>query len=258
LLSLPQAGQAPGPYPFASGRPQRKPHTCPPGRSSSDVVVIPTSGLLCCALSASTKPAPTVRRHRPDLGPPMQQAVVILLSDVGGPHGDGPRASEPLRTPDPAPTAAELLRMASSAVPEARRRGRFNSASTANLPAADEDDQLCLRLHLSPQQRLPATASGHLLRPPSSRARETVVPLLRAPCNRRARMDTTGERGWQKVGRSHGSCGESIFAAPHGPKCSRVRVSEELLRAEQFFEVVCRAAGFVRGAEPLEALPNAP
>jgi hypothetical protein len=46
------------------------------------VVAVLTSSLLCCAPSPSTKPTPAVHSCRPDLGPPKQHAVIVLLSSA--------------------------------------------------------------------------------------------------------------------------------------------------------------------------------
>jgi hypothetical protein len=68
-------------------------HSHPPGRnnshthahprgSSSDTVAVPTSSLLCCAPSPSTKPTPAVHNCHPNLEPPKQRAVAVLLSST--------------------------------------------------------------------------------------------------------------------------------------------------------------------------------
>jgi hypothetical protein len=64
--------------------------------------------------------------------------------------------------------------------------------------------------------------------------------------------------GWQKVGRSRESRGGAGFCSSPRPNCSRVGVPEELLHGSCFTRPFGRASGFVRGAEPGEALPNAP
>jgi hypothetical protein len=240
-------------YLFASSQPQRT-HTRPPRGFSSNADAVPTSGLLYCAPSPSTKSAPAVPSPSssplPSSSTPatrgcesIDRPSSALFSDAGGPCGDRPRAGEPLRASDRALQAAELPRMASGAAPEARRRGRFNSASSTGLPAGDEDDSVSVSVSASIDRRNsaylrrePASAGGHLLRPPSSRAHKTAMPLLPAPCNCRAPMDPTGGRAGKGPG---GAAGEPVFAAP--PRRPFGRASSKT----------------ARGAAA-EALPNGP
>jgi hypothetical protein len=103
---------------------------------------------------------------------------------------------------------------------ERPRRRSSHAWPTTQLPRLEDEapchrrGRLRLHLHRPPQQRLPAIAGSHLLRPPSCCARETAVPIFPRPCNRRAPMDPTGGMAGKRRGGAVGAAGERVFAAP--------------------------------------------